>query len=121
MSKLSSKGFRLKDAILGPSDHRMSVWRSWNRYLWVGTERRDIKGKTDPELGLDWVIGGEGRDRGVDWGVEADSGNDGERELDRVPNWDVGKEHDWEAEITVGIGICEVGGEVGLVAKDWKG
>ena len=40
------------------------------------------------------MIGGEGRDRGVDWGVEVDSGNDGERELDYVPNWDVGKEHD---------------------------
>ena len=79
------------------------------------------KGETDPELGLDWVIGGEGRDRGVDWGVEVDSGNDGERELDYVPNWDVGKEHDWEAEIKVGIGICEVGGEVGLVGKDQKG
>ena len=67
------------------------------------TEGAD-KGETDIELGLDWVKGGEGieeswwglwgRDRGVDWGVEEDSSNDVEEELDCVPDWDVGKEHD---------------------------
>ena len=88
------------------------------------------KGETNTKLGLDWVIGGEeieeswkglwGRDRDVDWGVDEDSGNDVEVEVDYVPDWEVGKKHDWEAEIKEGIGICEVGLELGLVGKDWR-
>lgn len=55
-------------------------------------------------------------DKEVDCGVDVDSGNDVRVEL----NYEVGKEHDWDVEISEGIETCDWVFELEPLSKDWK-